>query len=219
MAAMPASDIFPDTRWSVVLAAGQDAVPALAELCAAYWTPLHRVARRRGHRDAEDAVQEFLLRLLEPGALAGVRRERGRFRAFVQTAFRNFLADRHDHAHAACRDARRQAPLDGAAADSLADTAETALFDRDWAENLLELVRRDLADAADPRLLPWLLAAPDYHRLGAELGVAPGTAKVALHRLRQRWRAIVRARVADTVDRPEDVEDELRHLIACLRPV
>lgn len=229
---------FPDTRWSLVANAAAGDAPkasaALSELCEAYWTPLYRYARHRGAtaEDAEDAVQAFFARVLERGDLAAADADRGRFRTFLLTAFRNFTATRHERATAARRGG-------GLAFIALGvGEAEAALgasphgdpeleFDRAWAVTLLEraLVRTERAYAERGNaemfaaLRPRLLGRPGapLAELADTLGVSLGSLKVAVHRLRARFGEAVRAEVAETVADPSRLEPELRHLRRTLR--
>lgn len=225
---------FPATRWSVVVAAGDRCSAALESLCRDYWLPLYAFARAQGRQaaDAEDAVQSFFCQLLANDGVARAERGRGRFRTYLLTCFRNHLADAHDHDTAAKRDARRLAWLD--AHDAEARLAlepavagdDAAGFDRAWALRLLALVESDLAAeyATDDRqrlftaARPFLAGAvePAIAPLAAELGLSTGATKVALHRLRSRWRELLRLRIADTVADVQDIDDELRHLAAAV---
>lgn len=219
------SDSFATTRWTLVLAAGEGTGRALGELCSLYRAPLLAHARRRGlsSADADDAVQGFLARLLRLESLATARRERGRFRAFLLGSFNHYLADLRDHARAARRDERLSAPLDQLGLPS-ADSAPDTAFDRAWALALLDTVTARLrAEHARPdhfdALLPCLAgrtADTPHADLAAKLGLTEPAVRVALHRLRQRYRQLLREEVAQTVPRPEDIDTELRHLLASL---
>lgn len=219
------SDSFATTRWTLVLAAGEGTGRALGELCSLYRAPLLAHARRRGlsSADADDAVQGFLARLLRLESLATARRERGRFRAFLLGSFNHYLADLRDHARAARRDERLSAPLDQLGLPS-ADSAPDTAFDRAWALALLDTVTARLrAEHARPdhfdALLPCLAgrtADTPHADLAAKLGLTEPAVRVALHRLRQRYRQLLREEVAQTVPLPEDIDTELRHLLASL---
>ena len=232
---------FGTTHWSVVLAAGGTTSPkaaaALEQLCREYWYPLYAFVRRRGYpeADAQDLTQSFFARLLERRALRGVGREGGRFRSYLLTSLNYFLRDEWDKARAAKRgggkaifsldaqeaDGRYQfEPADGLTADKL--------FARRWAVTTLESALERLREecAAEGKLRQWEALHPfiaeetpdgTYDRLGAELGLAPGTVSVTLHRLRQRYRQLVRDEVARTVANPAEVDDEMKALLAALR--
>jgi RNA polymerase sigma-70 factor (ECF subfamily) len=230
---------FATTRWSLVLAAGHRSSPesdrALAALCSAYWYPLYAHARRRGlgADEAEDRTQSFFARLLEKGDLAVADRRRGRFRAFLLAAFDHFLANEWDKAHALRRGGGRPVlSLDRASAESRlglepahASTPER-LFDRRWALTVLDHAltrlrdeshadgKGDLFDALAPALAGD--RATPYAALADRVGMKEGAVKVAVHRLRARAREILRQEVAETVDSPDEVDDELRQLFAAL---
>lgn len=228
-------DRFATTRWSVVLAAGRQdttrAQAALADLCRTYWWPLYAYVRRKGHSpaDAEDLTQGFFARLLALDSLADVRRERGRFRAFLLAAMNHFLADAWDKATAQKRDARRTIPLDAGDAETRycrepadRDTPER-LFERQWALTLLETVvqrvRAEYAAAGREAVFMALRFAMTGEREGTsyevaagELGMSPETARVAAYRLRRRYRHLLRAEIAETVSSPAEVEEELQYL-------
>lgn len=233
---------FATTRWSVVLAAGgRDPVAsraALETLCRAYWYPLYAYSRRRGadrHR-AEDLVQGFFADLLEKGWVEDADRSRGRFRAFLVTAFARFDAHEHEKATAAKRGGGRairsldfgadfedgESRFRGEPVDTL--TPERA-FERRYALTLLSraLVRTQAEFAAAPRpetfaaLLPFVGGAGEarpYAEIGARLGMTEGAVKVAVHRLRARYREHLRAEIRDTVSDDAAVDDEIRHLTA-----
>jgi RNA polymerase sigma-70 factor (ECF subfamily) len=231
-------DMFATTRWSLVAAAGDPAAPesrqALADLCGQYWYPVYAYVRRRGYdrHKAEDLTQGFFARLLEKNDLAAADRTRGRFRSFLLAACQHFLANQFDHDTAKKRGGR-QAPvrLDFAAADTRyaaepahADTPEK-LFDRRWALDLLDRalseLRSEYEESGRGKLFDELkgcLGGADvaYADLAGRLGLTEGAVKVAVHRLRQRYRDRLRAAIAETVGAPDDVDDEVRDLFAAL---
>lgn len=230
---------FHTTRWSLVVTAagtGAEARAGLEELCAAYWYPLYAYARRRGRdaAEAEDLTQGFFASLLERGDLAIADPERGRFRSFLLAALRHHMANEWDRANAQKR-AGRGAPLsiDWSDADRrfgaepVSGLDPEREFERSWAlatlERALERTGLDyerrgqlpLFEHLKPQLAPG--GAPiDGSDLAAELDLSPGAARVALHRLRARFGAALRAEVADTLRRPEELEDELRALLDAL---
>jgi DNA-directed RNA polymerase specialized sigma24 family protein len=219
------------TRWSQVLLAGGDspqARAALAWLCQAYWDALHAHARRRGWRDADDAVQDFWLRLLERGSLVSADPARGRFRTWLLACLDHHLADRHDAAFATKRGGGRIiGPLldaDGAAAPQAADG-----FDRAWARTLLDRARQRLAreqgdEKAKGRLVRLERFLTDngdgtaYAMAAADLGLSEGAVKVAVHRLRARFGDCLRLEVAETLadPTPAAIDAELGDLLAAL---
>jgi len=231
---------FATTHWSVVLAAADSRAPrsddALARLCQAYWYPLYVYVRRQGHsaHDAQDLTQEFFARLLEKKFLADVQRERGRFRSFLLAAVKHFLANEWDKARAQKRGGGQALiPLDTASAESKyglepADKSSAdKIFERRWALTLLEQVLARLREEhvvdGKGKLFEGLKgcltegkSAIRYTELGEKLGMSEGAIKVAVHRLRQRYRELLRSEIAHTVASETDVEDELRHLFAAL---
>jgi len=219
-----------------VLAAGRGGTPqadrALGELCRAYWFPLYAYVRRQGHpkEDAEDLTQGFFARFLERNYLEGLSSEKGRFRAFLLAAVKHFLANEHDRAG-------RQKRGGGVAALSLdwqdADTryqidpadqlSPDKLYDRAWAMTLLEQVitRLRAECAADGKarvfeqLKPFLMAGKSdipYAQAAASLGLNEGAVRVAVHRLRKRYRELLRQEIAQTLSDPAQIEEELRAL-------
>lgn len=232
---------FATTRWTLVLDAarhgktGTESVGrALSHLCQTYWPPLYAHARRRGlaSADAEDAVQGFFARLLRLESLADAKRERGRFRAFLLGSFNHYLADLHDHARAEKRGAHLLPPLDTAATETALNATATSLlppdqaFDRAWALAVLDTVASRLrAEAARPdhfdAMLPCLAgrsADTPHAALAVILGLSEPAVRVALHRLRHRYREILRDEIAQTVAHAEDIDAELRHLLSTLAP-
>lgn len=221
---------FAATRWTLVARASGDdpaAQAALSELCAAYYAPVIAFLRARG-RD-EDAARElahaFFEKVLAGGALGGADRARGRFRSYLLGAVKHFLADRFDRARAAKRGAGIEPePLDEAADSPVEDER---IFDRQWALTLiaraLEITGAELRDAGKAQhfdvLKPWITGAGETFPQAAaaqQLGLSEGAVKVAIHRLRQRFREAVKAEIAQTVPAPADIDDELRHLLAVL---
>jgi DNA-directed RNA polymerase specialized sigma24 family protein len=236
----PSSGRFATTAWSLVLAAGRrgslDGEEALARLCALYWYPVFAFVRRRGHpvEEAEDLTQAFFARLIEKGELAAADRERGRFRTFLLTACQHFLLNERDRALAVKRGGRVTAiPLDLAAAEERyqgslghAETPER-LYQRQWCLTLLAAVldtlERDYRAAGNGPLFERLRgfltmddAAGTHADAASDLGMTSAAVKVAVHRLRRRYRDALRERVAETVDFEESVDDELRFLLESL---
>lgn len=235
-ASLPARD-FPTTLWTLVLHAGRarsdQADAALGTLCEAYWYPLYSFLRHRGYSaaDAEDLTQSFFARILEKRSLQRVDPALGRFRTFLLAALKNFLANDHDRAHAVKRGGGRTVvSLDQERAEaryrlepSHEQTAERH-FERQWALTLLDRVLADLhdeyhrdgkGDVFDELKGAITGAANAYAEIAARLQRSEGAVKVAVHRLRRRYRELMRARIADTVG-PGEVDDELRHLVAVL---
>jgi RNA polymerase sigma factor (sigma-70 family) len=204
-------------------------------LCRVYWPALYAYARRHGYtpHDAEDATQGFFARLLEKDYLQAVQRERGPFRAFLQMAFKRFLAKEHDKAHALQRGGHAThlsldfATAETACAGDALQLAADEVFERRWALTVLESVMRALREEfrtvgkeRDFEILKSVLNAPKegvgYGELAAALGLSDGAARVAAHRMRKRFRELFRDEVAQTVAKREEVESEMRHLISVL---
>jgi RNA polymerase sigma factor (sigma-70 family) len=234
----PSSAEFPTTHWSQVVAAGDSADPkarsALAALCGRYWYPLYAFIRRRGHDPAaaEDLVQGFFLALLEHESLSSVDRAKGRFRSFLVAACSHYLSNRRDHDRAQKRGHGRVfVPIDTLGAEDRYQrepahelTAER-LFERRWATTLLDCVLEQLADemsatgktrlfeALRPTLLGSVARLP-YAQISAELGCSETAARLAAHRLRARYRTLLRREVARTLADPAAVDDEIHALFA-----
>lgn len=230
---------FATTHWSVVLTARESAAPqakaALEKLCQTYWYPLYAYIRRQGHAppDAQDLTQEFFGRLLEKNYLEAVQREKGKFRSFLLASLNHFLANERQRARAAKRGGGRVIiSLDDTAENLYAlEPAATAspedIFDKRWAIALLEqafagLRAEFLATGKGQifdRLKTFLAeagASGDYAPVAAQLGMSANSVAVAVHRLRHRYRELVRAEVAHTVSSPDEIEGEMRHLFAAL---
>jgi RNA polymerase sigma factor (sigma-70 family) len=234
------SGLFTTTHWSVVLAARQQNLPeaseALEKLCRTYWYPLYAFVRRHGHslEDAQDLIQEFFARFLARNDLAQVDRQRGRFRSYLLGALNHFLADEWDRRHRLKRGAQAcQVPFDVASGEShyalepVDERSPDRLFERRWALALLDLVLGQLQaehqSAGKERLfarlrvfLPGEAEGEGYRQAAEELGMTEGATRVAVHRLRQRYGELFRQAVADTVESPEDIPDEMRHLLRVL---
>ncbi len=230
--------VFPPTRWSVVLAATQpgsaDSAEALEAICRAYWHPLFAYVRRCGHspEDAQDTTQEFFRRLLEKRWLDNADREKGRLRTFLIVALKHFMANESRRACAQKRGGgEAHVPLDTAFAESrgAADPNLSAeeVFDRQWALTLLDLtlqkLRAEFAAAGrtgDFDTLKGCLTAGhgaiDYSAIAQQLGLNAGAARVAVHRLRKRFRELYREEISQTLAEGADLEGELRHLAAAL---
>jgi RNA polymerase sigma-70 factor (ECF subfamily) len=231
---------FVTTHWSVVLAAREPdstaSEQALENLCRAYWYPLYAYVRRQGHspHDAQDLTQEFFARLLEGEYLKSVAREKGRFRTFLIVALKRFLANEWDRARAQKRGGGQAAlTLDTADAETRYSVEPAArldadrIYDRRWALTLLDRtlarLRAEFAEAGKAgefdKLKVCLTAdrgAIDYESLAKELGQNEGAVRVAIHRLRKRFREVFRESIAHTVSTPEEVEEEVRHLLSAL---
>jgi RNA polymerase sigma factor (sigma-70 family) len=228
---------FIPTRWTLVLAAGaqgdtQAGQAALAELCETYWYPLYAYVRRCGHEqhDAEDLTQEFFARLLEKNTLASVSPEKGRFRSFLLASIKHFLANEWDRSQAQKRGGGKViVSLDGATGESRhpiepADgLTPEVLFERQWVLALLDRVLDQLASeyADKPAHFEALKdsltssPSPGASAIAARtLGLTEGAVRVAVHRLRQRYRHLLRAEIAQTVGDASEVDAEIRRLFS-----
>jgi RNA polymerase sigma-70 factor (ECF subfamily) len=223
----------------VLTAGGSDttvARDALAKLCQTYWYPLYAYVRRRNFSppDAEDLTQEFFARFLEQHWVGNADREKGRFRTFLLSAMNHFLANEWDKARAQKRGGG--VPLlplqfDVAETRYVREPADNVTpeqhFERRWAMTLLETVldrlraeyeqdgKAELFAALNPCLVGDRTSQP-YEELARKLGLTEGAVNSAVHRLRQRYRQLLRDEIAQTVAGPGEVEEELRHLIAVL---
>lgn len=232
------SSQFPTTRWTLVVAAGDrhrtEARSALAALCERYWYPLYAYLRRRGYAadEAQDLTQDFLIRILEGRYLDRVDPEKGRFRSFLLSSLRFFVADEEDRQRAQKRGGGAVAPLEFAVGEEryqrepVHEETPERIFERRWALAVLdrvverlrsEFVRHNRPEHFD-HLKVFLLGRSDapYAELAREMNVSEGALKVAIHRLRKRYRELFREEIADAVADPADVEAELRFLAAVL---
>ncbi len=232
---------FPLTHWSTVFAAGRDdssrAETALAELCRTYWYPLYAFARRKGHQsaDAQDLTQGFFAYLIDSTLVARADPQRGRFRSFLLSCFSHYMASEKEQAYSLKRGGRHFViPLDSQEAEArlAQETYSTAtperLFDRHWALAVLDATlghleaefKKSGRPAVFEQLQPFLqgdASGPTYAEVAQRLGTTEGTIKVTVHRLRQRYRELLRAVVRQTVDNPLEIDAELGHLMAALR--
>lgn len=233
---------FAATRWTLVLAAARGSVSpcaaeAMAELCRIYWYPLYAYVRRRGSdaHEAEDLTQEFFLRLLAKNYLAAVDREKGKFRAFLLASLKHFLANEWGRSQAQKRGGGQVIiPLDTLSAESRYrlepwhDLNPEKLYERQWALTVLEQVLGRLQaeslalngnQAVFERLKQFLTGGREsasYAQVAAELEMTEGAVKTAVHRLRRRYRQLLREEIAQTVAGPEEIDDEIRYLLSCL---
>ncbi|MGB6221508.1 RNA polymerase sigma factor [Haloferula sp.] len=241
---MPPSDppptLFATTRWTLVIDAARGAetaaVDALGELVRTYWQPLYRYARRKGKskEDAEDLVQGFMLHLIEARSLDSADRDKGRFRAFLLACFNHWMTNEWRHATRQKRGGGQtvlsfdwQSAETGLRLDPPDERSPDHHFDREWALALLAKVLDDLEAAsraegsieqferlkscltADSRKIP-------YAQIASELGVTEGALRVAVHRLRKRYRTLLTAEITRTLASPDSVEDEMKALFAAL---
>jgi RNA polymerase sigma-70 factor (ECF subfamily) len=233
---------FATTHWSTVLAAGETASPgsraALERLCRAYWFPLYAFVRRQGRspEDAEDLIQGFLLYLLNRHVIDKARPELGRFRSFLLGCLKNYLAQQRDLSGALKRGGdRRFVPLDAVEAERrlqtepASDATPDTLFDQKWGMTVLaqalkaveaEYTRSGQAEVFQ-QLHPFLqgdCARLAYREAAEGLGLAEPAVRMAVTRLRRRYRDALRQAVADTVSDPKDIDAELHYLIQIQAP-
>ncbi|HYX20268.1 MAG TPA: sigma-70 family RNA polymerase sigma factor [Thermoanaerobaculia bacterium] len=231
---------FQTTHWSLVLAAGTgqsaESRVALEELCGAYWFPLYAFIRRQGFdaEDARDLTQAYFARLIEKRDLEDVKPELGRFRSFLLASVKHFISNELDRERA-----RKRAPeapllsLDAADAEGryrvepVDGLTPEAVYERRWAATVLdrasERLRTEWGQGEKASRFESLRGyltddgpAP-YRAVGETLGMSEDALKVAVHRLRRRFGALLREEIAATVREPADVDDEIRHLLAVLR--
>jgi RNA polymerase sigma factor (sigma-70 family) len=223
-----------------VLAARRRSSPdgreALSYLCSAYWHPLYAYVRRRGYSiaDAEDLTQEFFARLLEKDSIKTANRDRGRFRSFLLASIKHFLANEWDRANAKKRGGgltHLSLQVDGANRTLEEDLARglTAeqIFERQWALTTLEVVlgrlEGEFKRAGKSALFQGLKGhltgsgtATTYSQLGEQFGLTEGAIKVTAHRMRQRFRGLLRAEIGETVLEADQIDDEVRYLMAVI---
>ena len=229
---------FATTHWSVVLAAGRgdspQAAEALERLCRTYWYPLYAYVRRRGYRpeDAQDLTQAFFAHLLGKQAIEHLEREGGKFRSFLLTALNHFLVNEWERQRAEKRDERKVVfsldelqPEKRYQFEPTDEVTPEMFFERRWAATLLEQVMDRLRDEyvreskaeLFQRLQPCLTGAEEmlpYAELATRLGMTENAVKMAVYRLRKRYGELLRAEIVHTVASPQEVEEEIHHLIA-----
>jgi RNA polymerase sigma-70 factor (ECF subfamily) len=239
----PSDRAFATTHWSIVLDAGRgkggegakDPAEALAALCQSYWVPLYAYVRRRVRdvSEAQDLTQEFFTRLLEKDLLAHATPERGRFRSFLLTAMQNFLTNEWKKEHAAKRGGGRVLSLDFSSSDSRLsfepghDWTAERIYERSWAITLLDRVLGRLRDeyassgrqALFEALRPYIGGKQEdgsLAEIAEQLQMTEGAAKVAAHRLRKRYRELLRAELAQTVADESEIDEEIAWLFSAL---
>ncbi len=237
---MGSNQRFPSTRWSLVLAAGDarntEGREALASLCKTYWPPVYGYIRRKGSdtESARDLTQGFFARFLERSSFGRADPARGRFRSYLLGAVNHYLADEWDRTHAQKRGGGELCmSLDVETAEGQYrlepshDWTPEKVFERRWAltllQHVLEKLRQEKSTSSTPERFARLqglltggsLDAP-YGQVATELGMSEGALKVTVHRLRRRYGELLRQEVAETVDDPSGVDDEIRYLISVL---
>lgn len=232
--------VFATTHWSVVILAGAggstEAHSALGHLCQIYWYPVYGFFRREGRtpEEAEDLTQSFFADLLQKGGFAKVHPAKGRFRSFLLASARNFLRNDWNRAHRLKRGGAAEIfSIDGMAAEEwyrlepIDKSSPETLFDRHWAETLIEQALKHLEvecqeagqSARFEVLRDFMLGGPadlSYAEAGARLGLSESAVTSTIHRLRSRFRELLRSEVAQTVESPAEVESEMRDLLAVL---
>lgn len=231
-----ASSRFPTTAWSMVVRAGSPQTQcfheSLARLCSSYWHPVYVFIRGKGFppEQARDHTQEFFTRVIEKQYLAGLDRSKGRFRSFVLASVGHFLSNRLDAERALKRGGQHDiVSLEAENADGegcrepFHTSTPEALFEYEWALTLLDRTLKRLRSGYPgpdfDRLKPFLVGEADRGDLRStaeQTGVSEGALKVAIHRLRKRYRDALRAEIAETVDRPDQVEEEIHYLLGVL---
>ncbi|HEY5913285.1 MAG TPA: sigma factor [Verrucomicrobiae bacterium] len=226
------------THWSWIVSASEQDSPearaALEKLCQMYWFPLYAYVRRKGHdpAEAQDLAQEFFARILRDGFFAKADPQKGKFRCFLLSSLNHFLANEWRRAHAAKRSARVIVSLDDTAERAYATELTSQLtpekvYEKRWALSLfdraLDRLRVQFSRGGKAEiyenLKEFLSREPidgEYGRLAARLQMTNGAIAASVHRLRQRYRELVREEIAQTVGSAHDVEDELRSLLAAL---
>jgi len=229
---------FPTTRWSLVAAAGdpqrKEARSALVSLCENYWYPLYAYLRRRGFAadQAQDLIQDFFVRVLEGHYIDRADREKGRFRSFLLASLKFFVADEQDRRRTRKRGGGAIVPLEFSSGEERYqrepghDETPERIYERRWALSMLDRVverlRNEFVHQGRPehfdRLKIFLLGQTNapYAELARKMNTSEGALKVAIHRLRKRYRELFRAEIADTVADPSEVESELRYLVEVL---
>jgi len=226
---------FPTTSWSLVLKAGNPQTQffqeSLSRLCRNYWHPVYAFIRRKGFDsdEAQDCTQEFFLRVIEKEYLADIDQSKGRFRSFLLAAVSHFLSNRLDAARAQKRGGGKVVSLErddtqgGDRYEPAHLSTPEALFEYHWALTLInrtfQRLRKGYAASEFVLLKPFLLGEAKHGELVAtaqRMGVTNSAIKVAVHRMRKRYREALRAEIAETVAEPAQVEEEIRYLMVTL---
>jgi RNA polymerase sigma-70 factor (ECF subfamily) len=234
---------FDSTQWSLVLSAAQGSSPeadqALSILCSVYWPPLYAYIRRKGYAvpEAQDLTQAFFVRLMEKNYLQDVQRGRGKFRSFLLASLKHFLANEWDRAQTQKRGGGISiVPLEMESAEEQYIAERTdyltpeKIYERRWALTLIDRVFRQLEKEFEvsgrtpifAQLKTFITESENripHRQIAAELGMTEGAVKVAVHRLRRRYRDLMRAEVGRTIASPansDEVDDELRYLLSAL---
>ena len=212
----------------------QETAAALEKLCRTYWPPICAFARRKGwgEEDAKDLTQQFFARLLERKDFSGLDAGKGKFRTFLLAAFTHFLANEYDRAHALKRGGGQEIfsldqfpPEAGEGAWPAEGVSPGDAYDLGWAATILRTALRQLKEEmsradrpgrfeALEQFLTVQAGAEQYGAAAEKLGIEVSSVPVLVHRLRQRYRELVRAEVAQTVSSPTELEEEMRHLFA-----
>jgi len=233
--------LFATTHWSVVLAAGEGSTVASAQalerLCRTYWYPLYAFVRRQGHEacEAEDLTQEFFARLLAKEYFGRADPALGRFRNFLLACLKHFLSEQRRHARRLKRGGGQtliswdsQTAEERYQSEPADPITPEKVYDRRWALTLLEKALARLGDelsaagkqAVFAQLKDYLWgqgSGEGYAEVAGRLGLSEGALKVTVHRLRRRYRELLREEVADTVATGQDIDEELRYLIGVIR--
>jgi DNA-directed RNA polymerase specialized sigma24 family protein len=227
---------FPSTHWTVVLTAAASGTPhaeeAMARLCETYWYPVYGFLRMKGHapHEAEDLTQDFLGRMVHKDMLAGLSSEGGRFRAFLLTALKRFLANEWNRAHAQKRGGGRiivsfdETAENHYQKESAVHTTPETLFERAWALAVLSRVfaglraeyraaGKEVLFARVEGCLPGAYSQAASGEAGAELKMSEAAIRMAAFRLRRRYGQLLRSEIAATVSRPDEIDAEIRYLI------
>jgi RNA polymerase sigma-70 factor (ECF subfamily) len=231
---------FNTTSWTLVQAAAghpsADSRRALASLCQNYWCPVYAFIRRRGYDpdQAEDLTQGFFALLLEKNYLLDANRERGRFRSFLLTSVKHFLANEWDRAQALKRGGGQPTvSIDLVEAEqwcapaAMVEANPENLFERRWAlsllERVLERLRSEFARTGKTDLFDRISVFLNvdsgearYNEVAGQLGLSPGALRMAVHRMRRKYRQLLRSEIAETVSTPDQTDDEIRFLMATL---
>lgn len=230
---------FPTTSWTLVVAAGnrqhQDCRAALVRLCEHYWYPVYAYVRRRGHlnEEAQDLTQDFFIRILEGRYLDRADPSRGRFRSFLLNSCKFFLADQADRARAQKRGGGAILPFEVASGEEryrfepLDNETPERIFERRWALMLLDRAISRLRDEFTrygshsdfDKLKIFILGQAEvpYAELAIQMGASEGGLKVAIHRLRKRYRVLFQREIAETVADPTEIDSEIRFLFSALK--